>query len=421
MGRIAIVLAMVAACSQGELTTGAETPTVISSPGPLIMGHRELDDLGACDRCHVDGDPKRGISADKCLSCHNLLAVRLKQSKGFHASPIVRDKPCEICHADHRGRSFDPMGWRSLEGGRDGFDHDNTGWRLDGAHRMAACRSCHTLMDTQGLETFIGTSRQCGNCHARASPHNFEKRDLQACGRCHSLANWQPLSESRFDHDDRKDARMPLLGVHENIPCRACHAGAVFNLGMPRPDRCESCHASPHGGHLFGRIECSWCHSPTFKSFAGTSFDHAEKTRFDLGGHKQLECSRCHTTSLGMAKPPSACESCHADRNPHGARFAQYGSPAACAKCHTTMFGAMPTPKWRLSGFDHGKNTKFPLNWKHAELACRACHRGVGPTDFEKLDASKGCMGCHAHADVHDKKFSNAQCIKCHVAPGSSY
>lgn len=408
--RIAIVVAVVGCAANDAQTT--LPPTVLSSPGPLIVGHAELDAQSACNSCHVDNTA--ALDANKCAACHRQLSQRSAQNRGFHASAVVRDKPCETCHMDHRGRGYDPMGWRSMKGGRDGFDHALTGWPLDDAHRTTACRDCHTARDKQGLETYVGTDTPCGSCHS--SPHNFTKSALEACDRCHSEAAWQPpLLRPQFNHDNRLDARMPLLGAHAKVACRECHANGLFNLGVAQPDRCENCHDSPHIGGIYGKGDCMWCHSPTFKSFDKTIFDHTEKTRFDLGGHKNLPCARCHPASLGKQMPPRACETCHADRSPHGNRFAFFGSPPACAKCHSTSFGTPPRAPWRPKGFDHSKNTVFPLVGKHAELACRACHTGSSPSSFEKLDIKKGCMGCHTHENVHDKKYKNDQCVLCHV------
>lgn len=408
--RIAIVVA-IAACGANDAQP-VVIPVMLSSPGPLVIGHAELDDLGACNRCHVDNSPE--IDANKCVSCHRTLGQRIMQNRGFHASAAVRGKPCESCHMDHRGRGYDPMGWRSMKGGRDGFDHDLTGWPLDGAHRTTACRDCHTGEDASGLETYVGTDKLCGTCHA--NPHNTTKRAFEACERCHTSQAWQPpRPQLEFDHDNRADTRMPLLAAHRSVACRACHERGLFTLGVAEPERCENCHDSPHLGGPYAKGTCTSCHSPTFKSFDKTIFDHTERTRFDLGGHKVLACATCHTAALGAKQPAMACESCHADRSPHGARFASFGSPAACAKCHTTSFGTPPRAPWRPKGFDHKKNTRFPLVGKHAEIQCRACHRGSGPTSFEKLDVKNGCMGCHTHETVHDKKYKNDQCLLCHT------
>ncbi|HEY5946083.1 MAG TPA: cytochrome c3 family protein [Kofleriaceae bacterium] len=415
--RIVLVVAVAACSSRSKAPPPAPVPLVLSSPGPLFAGHAALDDPQGCASCHVNNTAQ--LDNNKCLACHQPLAALMQAGKGLHASAVVRGKPCQSCHMDHRGRPFDPMGWRSLRGGRDGFDHQLTGWPLEGVHATRTCDDCHSARDKQGLRLFVGTDRLCGSCH-RDTPHGA-KRDLLACDRCHSTAAWQPpLRVLRFDHDDRKDARVPLLGAHAAVACAACHPAARFTLDLSAPERCDTCHASPHAGQLFSKGDCTTCHSPRGKTFAAAeAFDHTERTRFDLGGHKSLTCVTCHPKTLGMTKPSGACETCHATRSPHAKRFAAFGSPPACALCHSTRFSAMPQPKWRSTGFDHAKNTKFPLTDKHAELACRACHRGSGPTNFEKLDASAGCTGCHAHRTVHDKKYANAECTKCHVRAGS--
>lgn len=419
--RAAWFLAVVAvvACRSAQPPTPAPTPAPHpGSPGPLAAVHASVDDPSGCVSCHVDDTAR--LDVNKCMACHRDLAERIAAGKGLHASAVVRGKPCEACHGDHRGRAFDLMGWRSLRGGRDGFDHDLTGWPLDGAHQSQSCSSCHSKKDKQGLAVFMGTERQCGSCHSN-QPHLFTARAFLACDRCHSTRSWQPArSEMRFNHDDRRDARMPLLGVHAAVACARCHARAVFALGLAEPGRCDNCHQNPHAGQLFGMRDCAWCHSPTFKQFTTTMFDHTEHTRFDLGGHKVLACSRCHTSALGTTAPAMACESCHANRQPHGNRFDAFGRPPACGLCHTNEVGTTPQTKWRLRGFDHAKNTKWPLTFQHADLACRACHRGAGPTSFEKLGPGNDCMGCHAHATVHDKKYTNAQCLTCHTAPGTS-
>ncbi|HEY5920076.1 MAG TPA: cytochrome c3 family protein [Kofleriaceae bacterium] len=409
MGRIvrsALVVAVIAGC--GAVDTRDDDP-VLSSPGPLTVGHRELDEAGACNACHVDNQPQ--LDANKCIACHRAIGARVVQGKGLHASPLVRGKRCEICHADHRGRGYDALGWNHMAGGRDGFNHQLTGWPLDGAHRSATCTQCHTPQTQQGRPTFLGTDRLCGTCHT--GPHEFAKPAFRACERCHTTKGWKPPRDAlQFEHDDRVDARMPLLSAHGKLACARCHAGAVFNLGLTVPDRCDNCHQTPHANGPFAAVACSRCHSPTLRTFARTAFDHDEHTRFYLGGHKTLPCARCHS-SQQTTKPSAACESCHADRSPHGKRFAALGSPPACGLCHTTSFDPA-LPRWRLGVFNHAKHTKFPLVGEHADVACRACHRGTGPTSFEKLDLAKGCTGCHRHTKVHEGQFTNAECTKCH-------
>ena len=401
-----------------------------TSPGPLTTSHASLDNQQQCNDCHVDNT--REVSKQKCLNCHDHqdLGARINAGKGFHASANVKGKACESCHHEHKSRGYDIMGWKSVPGGKTGFDHDLTGWKLNGKHAATDCDKCHKTKNKQGLQTFMGTDRLCGSagCHANDQPHKFQRKEMLACERCHTESVWKPEKRvKQFDHDDRKDALMPILGSHADVACSKCHPKAVFNLPAAKPDACGNagCHTSIHDGHLFGTRDCEWCHSPTFKSFAQKYnsdmpfFNHSERTRFDLGAHKKLKCYDCHTKALGLAKPVGACEQCHAKDNKHQDRFKAYGSPPKCGTCH-------PTTAWKPTAFRHA-STGFTLEAKHAEAPCRACHRGKGPADFENLQSlvtgkTIDCMGCHEHKNAHDRKFSNGQCFGgggCHTQPGN--
>jgi hypothetical protein len=394
-----------------------------SSPGPLSASHGSLDDQNHCNDCHINGT--KDLSNDKCLACHdhNDLQSRIAQGKGFHASGIVKGKNCQTCHLEHKNRGYDIMGWSSVRGGKDGFDHDLTGWKLNGKHTSTKCDECHKLRDKQGLQTFMGTDKLCGasGCHAKDQPHKFDRKDMLACDRCHGEGVWKPAkspADQRFDHNDRKDAAMPLIGSHADVGCPKCHSKSVFNLPFQKPDACgnSGCHTSPHDGHLFGKRDCEWCHSPSFKTLKQQNFDHSERTRFDLGtSHSKLKCYDCHTKALGENKPNGACQICHAKDSHHGDRFKAFGSPPSCGTCH-------PSSTWKPTAFNHAKNTRFALTFQHAAAPCRACHRGKGPSDFEVLSdliparGDPDCRGCHQHKNVHDGKWKSSECLGCHQA-----
>src|SRR5206468_1057070 len=86
-----------------------------SSPGPLTTSHASIDTQDHCNDCHVNNS--REVSNDKCLTCHdhNNLQARIAAGKGFHASGTVKGKKCEGCHHEHKGRSYDLMGWSSIK------------------------------------------------------------------------------------------------------------------------------------------------------------------------------------------------------------------------------------------------------------------------------------------------------------------
>lgn len=158
------------------------------------------------------------------------------------------------------------------------------------------------------------------------------------------------------------------------------------------------------------------------------AFDHAT-TGWPLEGkHARVVCTTCHAAAAGQdpqvaragfAGASRACESCHAKDSHHGDRFKAFDSPPGCATCHT-----VGSSKFTPSAFDHGARTRFVLTGMHADASCRSCHRGATASNFEDLSTlvtatrAVDCRGCHAHANIHDGKWRNDQCLSCHPNPG---
>lgn len=217
------------------------------------------------------------------------------------------------------------------------------------------------------------------------------------------------IDRDRFDH---RVTGWPLDKGHR-IACERCHPAANAPVPTFAGARvaCGSCHAQPHAGMPYANRRCEVCHL-TAESFAIITFDHDEKTTPIGASHHKVACATCHTPRLGTGAPPRACASCHASRDPHNGRFA----PHACESCHRPSMSftpGQPRPAWKPNGFDH-RDAKWALTGRHAELACRACHWAPQTPVFAKLGTGTDCMGCHEHRKVHDAKYSNATCTRCH-------
>ena len=387
-----------------------------SSPGALASSHQKLEGSDHCNDCHDGG---RDVSNAKCLGCHahSDLKRRIASRKGFHSSHLVAGKKCQLCHQEHRGRSFDLMGWRAV-GGQKSFNHGLTGWPLRGKHAVTRCSTCHKHHDQQGLETFLGADHTCGGCHAGQQPHGKLRTSLMDCERCHAQTAWKPPRPTlQFNHNDKHDAAMPLVGTHADVSCGKCHPGSRFVLDRPKPAACGGCHKSPHDGQLFGQKPCEWCHSPTLRSLRAVRFNHKRRTGYPLvAKHAQIKCASCHQRRLGKRKPNRECVTCHESDNKHRSRFSAFGNPPRCVTCHSQA-------AWKKDlVFDHRARTHFPLTGKHTRLACRRCHRGNSPDRFERFDMAKnGCMGCHQHRNAHGGKFKKNQCLTCHVEGGNRH
>ncbi len=305
---------------------------------------------------------------------------------------------------------------------------------LDGATQ---CFQCHA-----GGTSRKGMDARCLACHAeigwmqRASRGTHAKLAGRECVSCHPdhggrafpLVVWDGGAPEKFDH---ARAGFALAGRHAALACRSCHKPELQKSGaaalLRRKDRaaswlglettCEKCHADPHRGQL--GAQCARCHGQTaWKPAAG--FDHA-KTAYTLtGGHAKVECAKCHlapqvaTTKDVKGQPvaqwkplPHAdCVSCHKDA--HAGRF-----KGACAKCHNTT-------GWKLvsrSGFDHDL-TRYPLQGRHAAVACADCH------DPQKAFGAKPkfarCLDCHrdAHSGTATLLGQSADCASCHTVDG---
>ena len=112
------------------------------------------------------------------------------------------------------------------------FDHFTTGFRLEGAHRFAACESCHT----DGM--FAGTPHHCAGCHSQSSRSNATSQPQthittsNRCDACHRPNTW--VGVIRVDHLETRGA------------CYSCHNGRKANgkppTHVPAPNTCEDCH-----------------------------------------------------------------------------------------------------------------------------------------------------------------------------------
>ena len=363
-----------------------------------------------CANCHKQDDPHRGQLGQKCQTCHEVAGWKQIKpfdhaSTGFSLTGGHARAGCLSCHAGQR--------WKGLgtscvschanddvhKGGRGtncvschntaswkqaSFDHDRmTRFPLKGAHRFAACASCHKQPPKSAKPPVT-----CYGCHAADDVHKGGNgRD---CARCHAESSWKKVS---FNHDSM--TRFPLSGKHAGIRCESCHTRPPRELKLSM--ECSACHAKDdvHAGKLGDK--CGRCHdSSDWKT--NVRFDHA-LTRFPLlGKHAEVACSDCHADKSFAAKGVS-CASCHEDKHHQG----RLGSPARCSSCHNTV-------DWKVWTFDHDKRTRFALTGRHKGLICSACHARAG--DPAKLGSQ--CVDCHRRQDVHRGGFGQ-DCARCHV------
>lgn len=409
----------------------------------LVGNHAKLD----CAKCHAPKGPRSAkykwprLNQNACLSCHN-------DHHKNNVSKKFQNGRCDTCHSQ--------ISWPIAN-----FNHNITGWPLNGAHAKTQCIDCHKqpsgrLQTSDKSFKFTGLKTSCASCHA--DYHGFSGKksrkigDLSQCQICHGESSFkQPLN---FNHN--LSTRFEITGMHKKNACFDCHV-PTRTMSRKKPARpnerrlyywknlksksCENCHKSPHSNSFrkkFKNISCEGCHQTSgwkkIKLFEGSELDKKrsfhQKTRFPLTGkHQKASCSSCHNVKgKQVYRFPNAdknfCINCHT--NVHKKQFSSTFSAKACSDCHTTNNFIKRKP------FNHN-STRFRLTGRHKDIEqeCSKCHkptRNILPTKPPKRASQyrfegrkEGfCFNCHAnqHKDMFKSRFANRPCYSCHNTYG---
>ena len=377
------------------------------SPGDLSEAHKHLEGVGFCTECHLLGDK---VSNQRCLDCHLEIRSLIDADRGYHVSAEVEGKNCFECHSEHHGRSFDLF---RLDENK--FNHDITGYELEGEHWVIDCRECHKPENIANLEiqklegTYLGLEEDCLSCHTDYHQETLEND----CVKCHNFNQWDPAE--LFNHEE---AEYILIGAHKEVACLECHAKEIRNeqefqvfVGLEFGD-CIDCHSNPH--HESFSINCTECHNEwTWIDLnIGVEFNH-DMTNYPLTGlHVGVDCRECHTTGNNTDKIDFVeCRNCHQDY--HNEQFTSRQKDADCKDCHSIDMSFAST----LFGLDDHQESDYKLEGAHVATACFACH--VSEEDrWEFRDIGQNCVDCHnnIHQDVISEKFFPGEnCASCHL------
>ena len=392
--RSALVLILGAAFGQ---EASAQLGKLVS-PGVLSKAHSKYEDLAHCQKCHEQG---KQVSATRCLECHKPVAERIAQKKGVHRAA---GSDCVKCHIEHGGLDTDLRHFDEKK-----FDHAReAGYPLDGKHApiAAQCAKCHKT------RSYLTLKPDCASCHQ--DPHKGKLGP--ACATCHAVSVAFKDTVKLFDHSK---AAFQLDGAHRTVLCEKCHAGKVWK-GL-KFQLCTDCHKNPHKESM--GTDCKACHAAIVPGWKVERFDHTRSGTPLVGKHAAVACAKCHVKPSTLVRlRPSPCAACHQD--PHKGNFQK-----DCAACHKET-------GWKGAPFDHAAKTKFPLEGKHATLACAACHKtarvdtiashearpaprngkanGNGlPAGVDFRGLKTECAACHA--DPHKGQLGRV-CEKCHNA-----
>ncbi|MDO9236816.1 MAG: cytochrome C [Aquabacterium sp.] len=176
--------------------------------------------------------------------------------------------------------------------------------------------------------------------------------------------------------------------------CMACHKEVGQDVAL---------HQGLHG-RLKGQPSCRSCHTDhkgrpaRIVQLDTKRFDHQQTDYLLKGKHVSVACDKCHNAGKKYWQAPAECISCHKKDDVH-----KGGITAKCVTCHRET-------GWKDLDFDHGKQTHFTLEDKHAKRQCDDCHANA-----RFKDTPKTCIGCHKKDDEHKGQFGT-KCETCHKA-----
>lgn len=349
----------------------------------------------------------------ECEKCHNNSLIKQKLSKKSSGTYLGLNKNCVDCHTDphqktlgdkciscHNNDLFKPAS---------NFNHNNSDFKLVGAHTSVICAKCHAVENKNGkqFQKFKGIIfSSCASCHKDIHSGKFGANCLQ----CHTNNSFKEFKKSEFNHSK---TGFQLIGAHANLDCKKCH-GTSFRLKL-KHDECNDCHKDYHEGEFItngASKHCDDCHNNNSFVPSDFTFEKHNLAKFKIEGtHLAVPCKNCHMTDAKwkFINSRTECVDCHS--NFHGKEIIEKYLPSAkCQSCHKIS-------QWNEVSFDHSK-TEFNLLGKHSNILCSVCHTPKGKTSkSEMVFASlvNDCLTCHN--DVHYGQFREPKrnyCLRCH-------
>jgi nitrate/TMAO reductase-like tetraheme cytochrome c subunit len=254
---------------------------------------------------------------------------------------------------------------------------------------------------------FSEVAVSCADCHDDIHQGELGLR----CDNCHTPFSWENRRELFEEHSR---TNFPLIGVHANVDCEACHYSPQKQDISRLPIECEGCHlevflSSKNPNHQAAQFSenCEQCHLLQALRWENTTFQHLGEFKLE-GAHNRIECIDCHTdVYAGTSKD---CYPCHTQvyQQTTDPNHKTFGFLTECQLCHTTT-------NWETSSFDHLAVTGFPLIGAHQQAPCISCH-----VNNQTTGLPLECYGCHqsdyttAADPNHVINNFDKNCLACH-------
>ncbi|MDH5731688.1 MAG: hypothetical protein OEZ58_22115, partial [Gammaproteobacteria bacterium] len=294
------------------------------------------------------------------------------------------------------------------------FDHNQTGFPLNGQHQRVDCAVCHIN------QVFQGTPSLCSQCHNNVIAPGQNLEHILTQGECNACHNETIFIMARMNHDVVTDQ------------CDTCHNGSRKNArGKPlnhipnevlstTNGQCDLCHVTTYwvpvprfkGVHSTLAGDCVLCHNGSYGTL-GKHRAHDPTTDSCEACHNNQNFSTVawvdHTHIIGV----ESCNNCHVDDKPKA--HIPTGTEQ-CGTCHTDV------------GLNWGTQLDFK-SWHNVLVSdCANCHSGVSAAPAKPgshILSTDVCENCHvANADsfliLIDPKPDHSQilgaCTMCHAA-----
>jgi hypothetical protein len=178
-----------------------------------------------CFSCHKKDDKHEGQEGSKCEQCHSDRAWNVTQfdhgksrfpltgrhgsvkCKSCHETFRYKDasRECAFCHKkDDKHKQKLGVRCENCHSTRAWsvwtFDHDvKTKYKLDGAHRIVTCESCHKVAAPTGKDV-APVDRSCVSCHRQEDVH--EGKFGPRCDQCHGTDDWKNFKNRVSSNDN---------------------------------------------------------------------------------------------------------------------------------------------------------------------------------------------------------------------------
>jgi len=365
-----------------------------SEPGVVIQNFKSHADFEPnCNLCH---QPLETKMAEACTACHTEVGDQISREDGTHGS-LADVNNCAECHAEHKGRDFDPVKAALLN-----FDHNKTEFRLVDQHAKAECEDCHRD------KRYDQADSTCVSCHSE--PKSHARMFGVDCAVCHTSGGWKPalVGDKPFDHEQTNFSLVKHGKDYQGqaLACSGCHVQA--RLTPFDSTACSTCHAAQDGSFIqqhsseFGN-NCVQCHDGKDRM---RGFEHAQVFPLE-GKHAQASCKACHANAV-FHGTTSECSACHQDPAIHAGSFG-----LACQYCHTSESWSPALLKLHGFPLNHGGEGEADCATCHTgsygEYTCYTCHDHV-EDEIEKSHAKltipaaemTHCVACHMDGEVHE-------------------